>query len=47
MIPRKGFQKYQDLINSLTVFGLGVVVQLLSIYIYIFIYYDAKIIEYY
>jgi hypothetical protein len=32
-IPRNGFQKYQDLKNSLTDFGLGVVLQLDSIYV--------------
>ena len=31
-IPRKGFQKYQDLKNSFTDFGFGVTVQFESIY---------------
>jgi hypothetical protein len=36
-IPRKGFQKYLDLKNSLTVFGFGVVLQFGSIHLYIII----------
>jgi hypothetical protein len=38
IMPKKGFQKYHDLKNSLTDFGFGFgVLQFASIYLYIFI----------
>jgi hypothetical protein len=35
--PRKGFQKYQVEKNSFTLFGLGVTLQLASIFTYLYI----------